>query len=418
MTVAVRKQSFIGAALGTVVEYYDTALLAIFLPLIAPQFFPGKDAYHSLMQGYYLLALTMLMRPIGGALFGHIGDMFGRPRALLLSMYGIAVTTFAIGLTPTYASIGVAAIVIILLCKSLQIACFGGEYNGAGIYVVEHAKAGREGLASGLLTGLMVLGSFAATLLGVLLTVDGMPDWSWRIAFFIGGIIGVIGVMYRKNLHESPHFKPADKSKDTLKKLIKDHPRQLIAGVFIGGFATVPFTTIISFIVPVLMTKGFMTSHQMMWIQSLLILCGFFVLILSGHLADRYSPQKIMRFGAVSLIAFSIPLLMLTEMQSLFWLILGSIGIVSINQIVLGPANVYMKKSFPSQFRYRGSSIGFTLGLSVLGSLTPIVENALYALTGSFVSAAIWLIALGFGTFWCITAKRYNYADQRWGRAS
>ncbi|MDQ2995029.1 MAG: MFS transporter, partial [Pseudomonadota bacterium] len=97
MSANIRTQSFIGAAIGTLIEYYDTSLFVIFLPLIASQFFPGQDAYHALMNSYYITSISLLARPFGGALFGHIGDMIGRRRALLLSMYGIAITTFIIG---------------------------------------------------------------------------------------------------------------------------------------------------------------------------------------------------------------------------------------------------------------------------------------------------------------------------------
>ncbi|MCB1828401.1 MAG: MFS transporter, partial [Coxiellaceae bacterium] len=207
-----QRQSFIGAAIGTLIEYYDYALFALFLPIIAPQFFPGDTAYDSLYHGYQILMIAMIARPFGGAIFGHIGDFIGRRHALLLSMYGIAVTTLIIGLTPTYHSIGVFAIMIIVIAKAIQIACFGGEYNGAGIYVVEHAKQHQEGLVGSLLTAIISTGSLIASLLGILLTMDGMPDWSWRIAFFLGGLIGVFGVLYRKKMVEPANFKPAQRS--------------------------------------------------------------------------------------------------------------------------------------------------------------------------------------------------------------
>lgn len=395
-----RVQSFIGAAIGSTIEYYDYALFAIFLPIIAPQFFPGQDAYHSLMTGYYILTITMLARPFGGIFFGHIGDFIGRPRALLLSMYGIAVTTFVIGLTPTYASIGIWAIVIIVLSKAFQIACFGGEYSGAGIYVVEHARPGREGLMGGLLAAIMSVGSLIATLIGVLLTYNIMPSWSWRIAFLLGGFAGVFGVLYRKKLHESPQFKPAHESEHTFKKLFQTFPRQLLAGIFIGGFVTAPFATVITFINPVLMTKGFMTSHQLMWLQSLMITIGSIVLIASGHLADKTSPRKVMRFGAICLALLALPLLMLIDLQSFYWLIFASAVLIIINQIIFGPSNAYLKNIFPAEYRYRGSSVSFTIGMSLLGGSTPLIENALYHATGNFSSAAIWLIFIGIGSFW------------------
>lgn len=402
MATTLRTQSFIGAAIGTMIEYYDYALFAIFLPLIATQFFPGKDAYESLSNGYYILMISMMGRPLGGALFGHIGDMIGRPRALLLSMYGIAVTTFIIGITPTYQSIGIWAIVIIVITKFFQIACFGGEYNGAGIYVVEHSKPKREGFSGSALAAIMTSGSIFASLFGVLLTMDFMPSWSWRIAFYVGGLIGVFGVLYRKKLHESPQFKPANNKEHSLRKLIQLYPRQIIAGAFIGGFITIPFTTVLTFVNPVLMTKGFMTAHQLMWLQTLMIAIGVIVILITGKLADYFSPRKVMLFGAVSLTLFSYPLLLLIDQHSFFWLIFSYIIFVTINDIILGPSNAFLKNIFPPEFRYRGSSLGFTLGMTILGGLTAPIENALYHATGSFAAASLWLIFIGIGSFWSI----------------
>lgn len=395
-----RKQSFIGAAIGSTIEYYDYALFAIFMPIIAPQFFPGQDSYHSLMYGYYVLTISMLARPFGGALFGHIGDFIGRPRALLLSMYGIAVTTFIIGLTPTYATIGYWAVLIIVIAKAFQIACFGGEYSGAGIYVVEHAKPGREGITGAMLTAIMTLGSLLATLIGVVLTFDGMPAWTWRIAFILGGIVGVFGVLYRKKMHESPNFQAAKKSEHNFKNMVKRFPYQILAGIFIGGFATAPFATVISFINPVLMTKGFMTAQQLMVLQSLMIALGVAVLITAGFFADRMKPIRVMRFGALSLSFLALPILMLVDQHSFFWLILASSTLIILNDTTLGPSNAYLKSIFPPEYRYRGSSLGFTIGMSTLGGLTPLVENALYHATGHFASASIWLIFIGVGSYW------------------
>ena len=409
MSSTIRKQSFIGAAIGTTIEYYDYALFAIFLPLIAPQFFPAEDAYHSLMKGYYVLTIAMLARPFGSVFFGHIGDMIGRRRALLLSMYGIAVTTFIIGLTPTYQSIGVWSVVIIVISKCFQLACFGGEYNGAGIYVVEHANKGNEGFWGGLLTAIVCSGGLIASLLGVLLTLDDMPEWSWRIAFIIGGLIGVFGILYRKKMHESPQFTPADPAQ-TLGKMINKFPRQILAGIFIGGFATIPFTTVITFINPVLMTKGFMTKHELMWLQSAMIFLGSFVLVLSGTMADRTSPRRIMRAGALMLTALSLPALWLVDLQSFFWLIIASTVFIVINEVTLGPANAYLKNIFPAEYRYRGSSLSFTIGMSLLGGLTPLVENALYHATGQFTSAALWLVFIGVGAYWSIGAAQSDYS--------
>ena len=219
------KKSFLGAAIGTMVEYYDYVLFTIFLPILAPLFFTATNAYQALIKGYYVLLIAMIARPLGGLLFGYVGDIIGRRRALLGSMYGIALATFVIGITPTYAHIGIWAIVIITAAKSLQLFCFGGEYNGAGIYVVEHARNKDEAFIGSVLTALTLVGALLASITGIVLTYEWMPSWSWRLAFILGAGIGIFGIIYRKNLLESPHFIHADLKLHGLGKIIKNFPK-------------------------------------------------------------------------------------------------------------------------------------------------------------------------------------------------
>src|SRR5579862_5369977 len=195
-TKRISKKAFIGAAVGTLVEYYDYALFSIFLPIVSPLFFPADSAYQSLVKGYFVFLVAMIDRPFGAAILGHLGDVYGRPKALLISMYGIALSTFVIGITPSSATIGIWALIIVMVAKAVQVACFGGEYNGAGIYVVEHAHNKNEAFVGSLLTAVMLSGALLASLLGILLTYPFMPSWSWRIAFLLGGLIGVFGILY------------------------------------------------------------------------------------------------------------------------------------------------------------------------------------------------------------------------------
>lgn len=392
------RKSFLGAALGTMVEYYDYALFSMFMPIFSPLFFPAETVYQSLVKGYFIILITMIARPLGGIFFGHIGDVLGRRKALLASMYGIALATTLMGLTPSYAHIGIWAMVLISFTKAVQIFCFGGEYNGAGIYVIEHAQNKNEGLVGSLLTATTLFGSFIASLIGVILTASFMPTWSWRLAFLFGGAIGVFGIYYRKNLLESPQFKQANE-KQGFFQLIKLFPLELLAGLFIGGFATVPFSTVVIFINPVLMSKGYFNNHQLMILQAGLIFVAILTLIPAGWIADKKSPLSVMRAASLALIMLSYPLACLIDSGKLLWILLGSIGFIMINEILLGPSNAYLKNLFPMQYRYRGSSLGFCLGMSLFGGLTPVVENYLYQATGSFSAISLWLIFLGLGTF-------------------
>lgn len=391
------KPSFFGAAFGTLIEYYDYVLFVTFLPILSPLFFPGKSALDSLVKGYLILFLTLLARPLGGLCFGFIGDFFGRRKALLGSMYGIALSTLLIGITPSIETIGISALVIVVIAKAVQLFCFGGEYNGAGIYVVEHAPKNSEGLSGGALSAMTLLGSLLASLIGVGLTSSGMPVWSWRIAFILGALIGVFGILYRKKLLESPNFLKANLKQHGLGELIQRYPYELTAGFFMGGFATVPFTTVFTFINPILMTEGYFTPHQLMLIESFLLVFAIATLLIAGKLADKKSPLAIMKIGCYALIFFSYPLMKLINPQNLYTLLAAEAAFIIINEIFLGPSNAYLKNSFAMHYRYRGSSLSFGLGMSVLGGVTPLVENYLYHLTGDMKTIFLWLCLIGIG---------------------
>ncbi len=397
--IQMSKKSFFGASLGTMVEYYDYALFIIFLPMLSSLFFPGNTAYQSLVKGYIVLSIAMIARPLGGIFFGYIGDMFSRRKALLASMYGIAFATIIIGITPSTFSLGIWATIIITLAKSIQLFCFGGEYSGAGIYVVEHAQNKREAFAGSMLSAMTLFGSLVASVIGVLLTLPGMPDWSWRIAFMIGGVMGFLGIFYRKNMIDLPNFKPANTKEHSFLNLIKKFPKEILVGIFIGGSASAPITTVLTFIDPVLMTKGYFSSHYLMLLQTVLITFGIATLFVVGSCADKLTPNKVMKFGCWLVMMTAYPILLAIDYGNLFLIIPALISLVILNEIFLSPSNAYFKNLFPMQYRYRGSSLGFCLGVSLFAGLTPLVESYLYHLTGHFSSIALWLISISFGTY-------------------
>lgn len=402
MQPTLTKRSFISASLGTLIEYYDFALFYIFLPMLAPAFFPGSSAYDSLIKGYIAMLIPAIARPLGALFFGYIGDAIGRRRALVSSMFGIAIATTVIGVIPSYSQIGIWAMIIVIAAKSIQLFCFGGEYNGAGIYVIEQAQNKQEGLVGSLLTAMTLAGSLLASFMGVILTAKFMPSWGWRLAFIVGGVIGFVGIIFRKNLPESPHFKKADPIKQNLVSLIRTYPKELLAGFFIGGLSTTPFTSVLVFILPVITTKGYITNQTMMLMHTCAILFAVMTLIGVGFLTNKISPQKIMQGAGWFFLIFSYPLLVLIDQLNVYTMFPIFLIMIIANEFYFGPSNAFFKNSFPMQFRYRGSSLGWCTGMAFFGSLSLIIESYLYHATHHFSAIALWLMFVSAGSLFSI----------------
>lgn len=376
------------------IEYYDHALFSIFLPILAPVFFPGKDAYSALAHSYWFMFVVMVLRPFGGFFFGTIGDRFGRRHALIYSMAGIAVLSAVIGLLPTYGQIGIAATILVAVIKALQTMCFGGEFNGAGIFVVEHAGEQYAGRASSLLYCFTTMGAVLASAIGVLLTLDFMPSWSWRVAFLVGGLFGLFATYARKHMLESPKFKVDARDDSRVRDLFIHFPEAMVAGFFIGGAAAIPYSTVLLIINPILTATHFFTTHQFMLLQTGINIFAIIMFALSGLLADRYGIAKLMIIVGVLLTLFAYPLLCLVDSRDIYLILIAEFSIIALAEMFLGPSHAFLKQRFPMHLRYRGSSISFCLGMSVLGGLTPVIENYLYSLRSQFSMISLWLVLI------------------------
>jgi MHS family proline/betaine transporter-like MFS transporter len=391
------KKSLLIASLGTLIEYYDYALFSLFLPFLTPVFFPAHSQYDALVMGFYAILIASIARPLGGLVFGYIGDKFGRKVALVISLYGIAIATLMIGILPSYHVIGIWAMILLTLIRAIQMLCYGGEYSGAGIYVVELAKNNRPALIGALLTAMALVGSVVASLVGIAITSIDKVNPNWRIGFVIGGLMGLIAIYFRRSMTESigEHERIQTPS---FKQICVLYPKEIFAGICIGGFSTLPFTTVLTFINPWLKTNGYLDSLQFMQFQFLLSTIAVVTLVLAGFFADRYSPARVMKKGVLALLILTIPLAIMLESMNLYWIISAEIILVILNEILLGPSNAYLKQIFPVNCRYRGVAVSFCLGMSLVGGLTPVIENYLYKATGHLYSIAIWIIIISFLT--------------------
>ncbi|HEU0154534.1 MAG TPA: MFS transporter, partial [Stellaceae bacterium] len=199
-----QRRTILAGIAGNVMEWYDFSVYGYFAAVIGNQFFPAKDPTSSLLAAFGVFAAGFLMRPLGGLIFGHIGDKLGRKRALTVSVVVMAVPTFLIGLLPTYREIGLAAPLLLVLLRLIQGTSVGGEYTTSSIFLVEHAPAGRRGFLGsfapfGSCTGILV-GSAVGAILTTVLAPGAVSAWGWRLAFIVGLAVGATGLVLRRRL--------------------------------------------------------------------------------------------------------------------------------------------------------------------------------------------------------------------------
>ena len=206
-------RNFVAAFMGTALEFYDFALFGLLAPVFSTLFFPKEDPIAALIASYGIFAAGFLIRPLGGIVFGYIGDTFGRKRAMVISIIAMMLPTSLIGFLPTYEQIGLLAPIILTLCRLLQGLCAGGEFSGAAIFVIEHAQENKKYFSGSLVTASSVIGMLAASTMASLCALEGVPTWGWRIPFLLCIPIGLLGFYIRKNTQETAAFSNAQKMK-------------------------------------------------------------------------------------------------------------------------------------------------------------------------------------------------------------
>lgn len=218
-----RKTVIIAGIIGNIMEWYDFALYGYMAAIISLLFFPNQTKFLSLLSTYGIFAVGFVMRPIGAAVFGWLGDTIGRSRTMLISVIVMMIPTFALGLLPTYSNVGIWAPILLIIMRLVQGFSVGGEFSSSVTYLVETSAPSKRGLSgswSNLGSGMgMLLGSLVAASVTSILSADALNSWGWRLPFLLGGILGSASIILRKNLPDSQHFKEMPSPKRTLHQL-------------------------------------------------------------------------------------------------------------------------------------------------------------------------------------------------------
>jgi len=368
------------AALGGALEFYDFVVFVFFAKVIGAAFFPDDlPEWLRQLQTFGIFAAGYLARPIGGIVIAHFGDLLGRKRMFTFSIILMAVPTLAMGLLPTYATLGAIAPVLLLLLRILQGAAIGGEVPGAWVFVSEHVPARHTGFAVGTLTaGLtfgILLGSLVATAINTRFTPEEVFDFAWRIPFLLGGGFGILAVYLRRFLEETPVFRAMQEKKTLASELpLKTTLRRHLGAVTFCMLLT--WVLAAAVVVVILFTPTYLQGSFEISAQSALQANSVAVVALTvgcvvfGVLADRWGPRVALGVGSLGLMWTSYrfygglaqPDALLLD-YTLVGFFVGTVGAIP----------YLLVRAFPAVIRFSGMSFSYNLAYAIFGGLTPMV---------------------------------------------
>jgi MFS family permease len=376
------------AALGGALEFYDFIIFVFFAVVIGQLFFPpDMPDWLRQLQTFGIFAAGYLARPLGGIVMAHFGDMLGRKRMFMLSIFLMSVPTLAIGLLPTYAVIGIWAPLLLLALRILQGAAIGGEIPGAWVFVSEHVPPRHVGFACGTLTagltGGILLGSLVATAVNKLYAPAELLAEGWRVPFIIGGAFGLLSVWLRQWLHETPVFKEMQARQALadelpLKTVLREHRPAVILTMLMTWLLSAAVVVMI-LMTPTLVQKLYgisaATALQANSIATLFLSLGC---VAFGALADRYGAGRVLMAGCTMLGATSA--LFYQQMSVAPQNIYGMYALCGFFVGVIGVVPSVAVQAFPPRVRFSGLSFSYNVAYAVFGGLTPVIVSLMLPL--------------------------------------
>ncbi|SKB72476.1 Sugar phosphate permease [Arthrobacter sp. 49Tsu3.1M3] len=392
-------KAYVASLTGTSLEYYDFAIYSVASALVFPKvFFPGNDEFVGLLLSFSTFAVGYLARPIGGVIFGRLGDKIGRKNVLVTTLLLIGVATVLIGVLPGYATIGLAAPTILVLLRLAQGIGVGGEWGGAVLLSSEFgdprkrgfwSSAAQIGPPAGNLMANGVLAVLAATL-----SNEDFLSWGWRVAFLASAILVVFGLLIRLKLEETPVFKAikahGEQPKAPIKEVFTKEPRALVSAALCRVGPDVLYSLLTVFMA-VYATKelGMTTSN----VLSAILIGSAFQLVLipaAGALTDRINRRLVYGVAAVGTAAYIPLFFLMIQGKSVFMLTVGIVIGLAFHAFMYGPQAAYITEQFPARLRYAGSSLAYTLAGVIGGAVAPLVFTALFAVSGN------WFLIAGY----------------------
>ncbi|MBM3610487.1 MAG: MFS transporter [Alphaproteobacteria bacterium] len=366
------KYNYIASTLGYIFECYNNVLFGFFAVTLAPIFFPENR--YALLSSFGAFAAGYLTRPIGGTIFGYIGDKYGRRTALMFSVLLAAFPCFFIALLPSYKSIGIFAPILLILARLLQGISNGGDYSVTIIYIAEQKTKSKEFLTC-IVVASGFLGGIVGASIAALFSLDIFPEDAWRFTFLLGGLMSIAIFLLRQKMDESNAFKAAQSFDLEQEKITKPTIQALLASCILGGANLVPIYIAIVFINKILLNDLGVDQTLIFANNSILLVIGLFLVLATSALMKRFGSEKIMLISMSYFIVLSVPVFYFCFYPplSLFKIFLLQLFIILGDAPQIAALTYYIPRCFPAKSRCRSLGISFTMGQALLGGTTPML---------------------------------------------
>ena len=401
----------VASFIGTAIEFYDFYIYGTAAALVfGTLFFPDLSPLSATLASFATLGVGFVARPVGAVAFGHFGDRIGRKATLVVSLLAMGIGTVAIGLLPTFASIGIAAPVLLVLCRFLQGFGLGGEWGGAVLMATEHAPEGRRGLYSsfpqvGPAVGFVIAsGGFLA--LSAALSEEQFAAWGWRVPFLASALLVIVGLYIRLKIAETPVFEKAmreqERTKAPIAEVVRRQPRSLLLAT--GGMIITHtiFYTVTTF------SLAYGTDQLDLSRTTLLVAAMVAAAVMGvatpvlAVLSDRLGRRRVCLYACVLAVLWAVPL---------FWLLGTGNGVLitigfSVAMIafagVFAPMGAFLPELFATRYRYTGASIGYNASSIVGGGIAPLLATSLVASAGSSWPVSVLVAGLALISGLCV----------------
>lgn len=405
------RRVIVASLIGTSLEWYDFLIYGTSAALVFNKlFFPSFEPLMGTLLAFATYAVGFVARPVGGVVFGHYGDKLGRKNVLVVTLLLMGSATFAIGVMPTHATIGVWAPILLVTLRFLQGLGLGGEWGGAVLMTLESGDPNRRGLNAswpqvGVPIGLL-LANGALSLTEALTSRAAFESWAWRVPFLLSGVLVFVGLWIRLTIAESPLFREVEasgsKSRAPIVDVLRLYPKRVLLALGARVGVDVAFYSFVLFITTYVAT--YLKLPRSYALNAVLIAAACQVVLIPwfGALSDRFGRRPVYLFGAIGAAVWIFVFFAMLDTGSFALIVLATVVALFFHAAMYGPQASFIAEMFPTKVRYSGASMGYQLAGILGGALAPIISVALLERYDTSLAVSLYVLAMLAVTTVCV----------------